>query len=107
MSENLGHEPWYAVRSVLFDPANKLFEERTVLFSAETSEEAFELAKAEAEDYCQSIGEMEYTGYSDHYHLSDAELGNGVEIFSLTRNSELSAQEYIKQFLDTGSENRS
>jgi hypothetical protein len=91
-------QPWYSVRSLLYDRQNGLYEERTILVLATSTEDAIAQASKEAQDYAASV-EMEYVGYSEAFHLFDPQIGAGTEVYSVMRHSNLSASEYIKRFL--------
>ena len=47
---------------------------------------------------------MEYLGFAQSYELIDPIKANGIEIFSLLRESDLNPQEYIDAFFDTGNQ---
>jgi hypothetical protein len=103
----------FGVRSVILwsradDQRKKyLYEERITLWNAETFEMALELAEREAEKYA---GETSRTtnrcGLLQAYWLVE-ELKlkkQGIEVFSLLRESELAPKAYLKAFFDTGYE---
>jgi Domain of unknown function (DUF4288) len=96
---------WFSARTVFEHdkPGDGLFEERIVLFRAADFEEALERADAEALEYAKSA-RCSFTGYVTLYELADEELGDGVEVFSLMRDSDLAADDYIARFFDTGAE---
>lgn len=83
----------------------KPYEERITLWRATSVEQAVEFAEREAAVYAESGYELSYVGFAQAYALDeDAELGHGVEVFSLLRNSELPPREYVDRFFDTGGE---
>ena len=101
-------EPWYGVRLIFrstFDPNRSAYEERVVLIHASSDEEA--IAKGEI---CARTYEDEtttFTGYIMAFHIFDQDgpcLGEGVEVFSLIRYSDLEADAYLNRFFDTGDE---
>src|SRR6266851_4326641 len=94
-------EPWYAVRSLLFDKDNNHYEERTVLVSASSDADALEKAEDGALKYCKEVGGLEYQGYSDSYHIFGEHVGPGTEVFSLIRKTPMSKDDYIERFLDS------
>lgn len=84
------------------------YEERITLWRASSADEAIERAEAEAEEYAAGIEEtpVTYLGLAQCFHLFD-EPGDGAEIFSLMRDSDLDHDDYIDSFFDTGSERAS
>jgi hypothetical protein len=108
MSSNIPKEkePWYAVRSLLFDKQGGHYEERTVLFNASSPEEAIKLAEEEVAQYCEDLESVESAGYLDTFHIFGSEIGSGTEIFSLIRTTDMDRDEYIDRFLDSGLEHR-
>ena len=99
-------EPWFSVRCILAftDDASTLYEERVTLWRASSFEEAIERAEREAREYVGGL-DGEYVGLAQAYHLADEHLEDGSEVFSMMRESELTAAAYITQFFDTGREN--
>lgn len=79
-----------------------LYEERITLWSAENIDRALELAEEEAESYASE--DMEFLGYSQAYALFEPIPVNGVEIFSLLRESDLEPESYIDAFFRAGAE---
>jgi hypothetical protein len=100
-------EPWYSVRSLFLDKSNNHYEERTILIGASSHKQALELAEMEAAQYCEDLGAMEYLGYSDTFHIFGDKIESGTEVFSLIRKTQMSKDEYVDRFLDSGLENRS
>jgi hypothetical protein len=101
---------WYSVRCVVAvgwppEAVGNTYEERITLWRAESADQAVARAEAEAEDYAAEIedGPSTYTGLAQCYRLAD-EPGDGAEVFSLMRESELAADDYLDRFFDTGSE---
>ena len=110
MDDERHDQPWYAVRCVLvFDAPEqaqqpRLYEERITLLRAASFEEAVERAECEAEEYCDGL-DAEYVGLAQAYHLFvEGHVGDGDEVFSLMRTSELSPDEYSARFFATGQE---
>jgi hypothetical protein len=62
--------------------------------------EAVELAEAEAGEYAGTV-DGRYLGLAQAYQLAD-EIGHGVELFSLIRDSGLDPERYLSTFFDTG-----
>lgn len=84
------------------DRETSTFEERVTLWQARTFEEAIALADADA-NTCAADLDFRFLGLSQAYCPSDAP-GHGAEVFSLLRDSELSADDYVSRFFDTGRE---
>jgi hypothetical protein len=109
MTADSSEREWYSVRCV-FRITNAdagaddspTYEERLTLWKAESHDEAIALAEAEATEYA-SGGLFEYLGIAQAFWLFD-HPGNGAEIFSLMRDSELGPKAYLDQFFDTGRE---
>ena len=96
---------WFSARTVYEHDksGDGLFEERIVLVRAAGFEEALERAEAEAAVYAEQVGCV-YTGYVSAYEIVEEQLTDGAEVFSLMRDSSLSADEYIDRFYTTGDE---
>jgi hypothetical protein len=82
--------------------AKHLYEERITLWSADSLDQAIELAETEATTYAND-GDK-FLGYSQAYALPEPIAAHGVEVFSLLRESDLEPREYIDTFFDTGAE---
>lgn len=82
---------------------NKLYEERVVLFDANSFDEAITKAEKEAETYASNTN-LTYLGYVNVFALYNNKIEDGTEVYSLMRESELEADVYIDKFFDTGSE---
>jgi hypothetical protein len=98
---------WFAVRSIYRfgaqDDRRPTYEERVVLFEAATADVAIARAEVEAVAYAEVLGDCEPTGLFQSYWLFD-EPGDGAEVFSLMRSSELEPDDYLDSFFDTGDE---
>jgi hypothetical protein len=96
---------WFTARTIYEHdkPGDGLFEERIVLIRAADFDEAFRRAEEEAKSYAEAVGGS-YTGFASLYELAEEEIGDGAEVFSLMRDSDLPAEEYIEHFFATGSE---
>lgn len=101
---------WYAAKSVVkhrrVENRNEktVFEERVVLFRASSFEEAAEKAEEEIAKY---VGEGQgswYLGYMDVYRVLAPSIGDGAEVFSMSRESDLCDHDYLDRFHDTGKE---
>jgi hypothetical protein len=101
-------EPWYGVRLVyqLAGSARQHYEERVIVVRAED----FDNAIARAEALSKQNYEFEttiYVGYAMAFNIVDEQgetLPEGVEVFSLMRESELQPEAYLDRFHDTGNE---
>lgn len=82
-----------------------IYEERITLWRASTGKEAIERAEREALEYAAGLEGSPYTRLelAQAYRLYD-DPGDGAEVFSLMRVSELRHREYLSSFFDTGTE---
>lgn len=92
---------WFSVRHVLKN--GPVYEERITIWKAQDFESAYELARAEAEDYKVNLHDATVLDLFQIYWLFD-EPAQGAEVFSLIRESPLAAREYLQSFFDTGAE---
>lgn len=104
---------WYAARSVFRHGALKgtarrkhVYEERIVLLRAGSDNEAIKLAEREARRYAGLDAGITYLNYVETYHLFEASIRNGSEVFSLLRSSNRSADRFLSRYYDDGSEHR-
>lgn len=95
---------WVSVRCVFRagDGGEQLYEERITLWHTDDLNEAIARAESEADDYARTVG-YEYVGLAQAYLLAD-EPGEGAEVFSLMRGSELDPEGYLDTYFDTGRE---
>lgn len=98
---------WYAVRSFYrFDPRDDegdgIFEERVVIFQAEDIDAVMAMAEQEADEYADTVGAESLDRFQS-FVLAD-EPGQGAEVFSLMRDSDLDPSAYLDRFFDTGDE---
>ena len=102
--------PTFSVRSVLrwsrhSDQRKKyVYEERITLWNAPTIEEAIDLAEHDAEEYAgptaKRCGLLQGFWLFDELRLKE----QGIEVFSLLRESDLAPKAYLRTFFDTGFE---
>ena len=85
------------------EETERTYEERVTLWRASSHDEAIERAGTEARDYAAVLAPAEYLGLAQSYHLPEAPA-DGVEVFSLLRDSDLTPSEYLDAFFDTGGE---
>jgi hypothetical protein len=105
---------WFAVRFVFqrthqapSQGASKgeyTYEERVTLWKAESSDDAIRQAEAEAADYTEG-GEWVEVDMAQAFWLFDEPV-HGAEVFSLMRDSQLPAEEYVDHFFETGTEHQ-
>jgi hypothetical protein len=97
---------WYGVRFLFqhgpADADGTAYEERITVWRAGSFNEAIELAEAEAAEYAELVGASDL-GLVQAYVLPEPP-GQGAEVFSLIRDSGLTADDYIDRFFDTGGE---
>ena len=111
-----GRLSWYAVRC-LFEwrgPGKKrrrIYEERITLWHASSFDEAILKAEAEASDYLNGDdetgrGPIRYLALAQAYLLDEGAVpGEGVEVFSMLRESNKKPKRYLTRYFDTGREN--
>lgn len=80
-----------------------LYEERITLWKASNIDEAIERAEKEAKAYAEDGG-YKFLDYSQAYWLFTPVECDGIEVFSLLRESDLEESHYIDVFFDTGTE---
>ena len=99
-------EPWFAVRCLFSHPTRKhfseeqLFEERITLWRADSWDEAFTAAEAEAANYANSANCI-FVRALDGFHLFDSTVGEASEVWSVMRGSNMDADTYILTFCKT------
>jgi hypothetical protein len=94
---------WYAVRCIFENSSRSSFEERIVLWRADTLDHAIEQAERDAEEYARDL-DIRYAGLAQAYGPLYDDPDVGVEVFSLMRDSALDAPDYLARFFDTGAE---
>ncbi|WP_369190852.1 hypothetical protein [Streptomyces sp. R08] len=94
---------WYSVRCVFRHLSLGVYEERVTLWTARSLDEAISRAVSEAREYCEVLEEVEYVNFAEAFRISEVP-GEGVEVFSLMRESEMPPAEYVHRFFDTGNE---
>ena len=100
---------WFAVRCIFeVYPKDRetgesgTYEERVTVWQARSFDEAIADAEADADSYAETVGSR-FLGLSQAYQL-DEPVGHGAEVFSLMRDSALSAADYLRAYFDTGTE---
>ena len=101
---------WFGARTVYrveqsntVTSPNKLYEERVVLISGNSFDDAIAKAEKEAEVYASNT-DMTYLGFVNVFELYHSKIEDGTEVYSLMRESELGEDAYLDRFFDTGSE---
>jgi len=105
MPEPPSENRWFAVRCVFVNESRDAYEERITLWRACSVDEALALAEADASSYARDLEDTRYVGLAQAFEMFDPP-GHGAEIFSLIRVSELSPDEYLNRFFDTGREHQ-
>ena len=82
-----------------------LYEERITLWKAESIDQAIEFAEKEASEYSDEF--CEFLGFSQGYAMYNSVQENGIEVFSLLRESDLEPELYLSSFFDSGLERES
>jgi hypothetical protein len=107
----MNDEPWYGVRCLFVHrgrkdapPGFEMYEERIVLVRASSFDEAIERAEAEAARYVEDLGDAEYLGDAEAFHVFGSEVGDLTEVFSSMRDSDLDPDAYVRTFFQTGRE---
>ena len=79
-----------------------LYEERITVWRAEKLDRAIALAESEAREYASD--DSTFLDFSQGYAMFDRCSESGIEVYSLLRESDLEAEEYLNTFFDTGHE---
>ena len=96
-------DEWFGVRCVFRLGRLGAYEERITLWRVADFAAAIASAEREAEAYAIDLDDVAFTGLAQAFHLYDAP-GDGAEVFSLIRESDLDTAEYLSRFFDTGRE---
>ena len=100
----------YGVRCVFeaptesFNTKRHLYEERITVWSAESLDDALDKAVAEANAYSEKHSGYRFSGLSQGFSMFPSIEADGVEVFSLLRESDLELDEYLDSFFSTGDE---
>jgi hypothetical protein len=100
----------YSVRCICRVPTEKInqskyvYEERVTIWQAKDIDEAIDKAEVEMKNYCKDLGDAEYIGLSQAFWMFESVEANGLEVFSLLRESNLEPDEYLDTFFSTGHE---
>jgi hypothetical protein len=93
---------WFAVRLVVLHEESH-YEETITIWKSPDAETAMERARRMAEDVSSTVGGRTLP-FAQSFRLAHVP-GDGAEVFSLIRESNLSPDEYLKTFFWTGHEN--
>lgn len=103
-------EPWYGIKCIFRhlnldteEPGAFVYEERIVLVSASSDDEAISLAEKDAIDYAKDTV-CEYLEFATSFHIFDDKVVSLSEVYSEMRESSLEPDEYLDYFYDTGNE---
>ncbi|MFF2994308.1 hypothetical protein ACFVTC_06935 [Streptomyces sp. NPDC057950] len=102
-SEGHDEPSWYGVRRVFRHRELGVYAERVTLWSAGRPGDAIGRAEAEALEYCAALEEVDCAGYAEAFRM-DGVLGEGAEVFSLMRESDLPSGVHVRRFFATGRE---
>lgn len=90
---------WFGIRTIFLFGKKKdgtnIFEERIVVFSGNSEEEAFAKAEAEADRYAQNL-KMERHPRQDAYSQDDEPLIDGYEVWSMLYESTEDIHSFVK-----------
>src|SRR5512141_3282241 len=94
---------WFSVRCVyrLLPPIDR-YVERITVWRATSFPEVLALAEHDAQD-CAAREGLEYLGFADAFQMPQAPE-DGIELFSLMRDSDLDAVDYVVRVFATGGE---
>lgn len=92
------NEPWYSVKTLLYNTEVKTYEERIVLFRANSFDDAESQAIAQSKEHVSNLNGIIFIGIIDVFHLYDQPIGSGSEVFSQMIKSDLSSKEFIQRF---------
>ena len=105
----MNDEPWYGAKCIFLHTQidrcpGQVYEERVVLIKATSIDEAIERAESIAAGYARECEGCSYTGFVDVFHIYDENIGDGSEVYSLMRTSDMGEDEYLNHFYDTDTE---
>jgi len=80
------------------------YEERITIWHAKSLDDAIRQGEVEARRYAAESEGIKYLDFAQAFAISPNQLGEGTEVFSLLRDSDLESEAYLLTFFDTGSE---
>ena len=93
---------WWSIRAVYLhghEDSQRLYEERIILFQADTVESAFELAERDSKQYLQLNPQFQRVGEWIAFAVQGAEDLSGVEIWSgLSRSDRVPTDYYEARY---------
>jgi hypothetical protein len=102
---------WYSVRSIFRSDTTedgkprRAFEERVVLFRAESFDEALAKGEAEAKQYASDWPHPKILNRIVAFHIHDEDLREGDEVWSCIRDLDISDEEFHRRIFDGEFEN--
>ena len=94
---------WFSTRCVFRWSHPETYEERITIWRARDIDEAIDLGEAEAILYADRFG-LNFLEIVQAYEIAVGALDAGAEVFSLLRDNQMDAEDYVTAFFDTGSE---
>ena len=104
-------QQWFTVRCLFSHPTRAkyddghLYEERVTLWKCGNWDEAYHLARIEAETYAKEADAI-FINTTDAFNLFDAECGHGSEVWSVMRGSNFDAKIYTNTYCTTDRDRR-
>ncbi len=103
---------WYSVKCIfehdgLTRDANAtIYEERVIILRAAGFDEAIARGKDEARKYVEVLGDgsVRYAGFISAYRTGEAKLADGMEVYSLMRETILEREAFLTHYYDDGTE---
>ncbi|HEV2706784.1 MAG TPA: DUF4288 domain-containing protein [Pyrinomonadaceae bacterium] len=105
----MNDQPWYGAKCIFLHTdiescPGQVYEERVILVKAESLDAAISRAERMAEEYAEQLSGCLYIGFVDVFHIYDEHIGEGTEVYSLMRASNLNRDDYLNRFYETGTE---
>lgn len=106
----MNKEPWYSVKSIskhIYPPDEIVYEERIVLFRAQSLEEATKRGELEAKKYAKehsSISNCSHVALINVFHLSEEKIKSGTKVWSIMRASDKLENDFVDHYEDDGTE---
>jgi hypothetical protein len=99
---------WFGVKTILIhlhesDSTLRVYEESVLLVKADNFDDAIASAERIVRKNC-SVLSCEDSGFYNAFEITDDKLSNGVEVYSIMRESKIEIDKYLDKFYDTGFE---
>ena len=94
------NQPWYGVKTLLYNHSGKMYEERVLVYEATSIEDAESKAMSDTTAYVKLLKGYDFIGVIDVFHMFDKHIHSGLEVFSQMIRSELTPEQYIERFYD-------